>query len=237
MRNSCPSVAARPALPGRVPFIASSTAGTAGSVISAERDPAEPGPATAAHLQAVRLEFDAQARRFEQAKARLQAIVDQIEKGRPRQEILRTSEFARLQASLQSLPVIEQAKGILMAQQRCGPEEAFDLLRRASQRANVKVAVLAAQIVGQVTSPTTGTSAMPARPAASTHPGRARSPGAPAGAATMTPGPRSSRRRWGPGHGPGLTLAQRPQHDHRRNVKPQLRDSGAPGARTLTHGL
>src|SRR5215469_2730158 len=44
-------------------------------------------------------------------------------------------------------PVIEQAKGILMAQQRCGPDEAFDLLRRASQRFNVPVRVLAARIV------------------------------------------------------------------------------------------
>jgi AmiR/NasT family two-component response regulator len=43
--------------------------------------------------------------------------------------------------------VIEQAKGIVMAQQGCRPEEAFDLLHRASQRANVRVHELAAQIV------------------------------------------------------------------------------------------
>lgn len=48
------------------------------------------------------------------------------------------------------MAVIEQAKGIIMIQQRCGPEEAFDLLRRASQRADVKVHTLAAQIVEQV---------------------------------------------------------------------------------------
>jgi ANTAR domain len=46
--------------------------------------------------------------------------------------------------------VIEQAKGIIMAQQGCGPDEAFDLLRRASQRTNVKVHELAAQMVGHV---------------------------------------------------------------------------------------
>jgi AmiR/NasT family two-component response regulator len=51
------------------------------------------------------------------------------------------------------MPVIEQAKGILMAQHRCPPEEAFDLLRRASQSANVKVSVLAAQIIEQTASP------------------------------------------------------------------------------------
>jgi hypothetical protein len=46
-----------------------------------------------------------------------------------------------------TMPVIEQAKSILMAQQRCGPDEAFDLLRRASQRFNVPVRVLAARLV------------------------------------------------------------------------------------------
>jgi AmiR/NasT family two-component response regulator len=51
-----------------------------------------------------------------------------------------------------AVPVIEQAKGILMAQNRCGPEEAFDLLRRASQRANIKVQVLAERLIEQVTS-------------------------------------------------------------------------------------
>jgi ANTAR domain/GAF domain len=45
------------------------------------------------------------------------------------------------------MPVIEQAKGILMAQHGAGPEEAFDLLRRASQRFNVPVRILAARLV------------------------------------------------------------------------------------------
>jgi hypothetical protein len=69
-----------------------------------------------------------------------------------------------LQDSLESMPVIEQAKGIVMAQQRCGPEEAFDLLRRASQRKKVKVSVLAARMVEQIASSATGDSAMPAQP-------------------------------------------------------------------------
>jgi ANTAR domain/GAF domain len=50
-------------------------------------------------------------------------------------------------AELDTMPVIEQAKGILMAQRSCGPDEAFDLLRRASQRFNVPVRVLAARLV------------------------------------------------------------------------------------------
>jgi hypothetical protein len=48
------------------------------------------------------------------------------------------------------MPVIEQAKGILMAQHGGGPEEAFDLLRRASQRSNVPVRDLAARLVHSV---------------------------------------------------------------------------------------
>jgi ANTAR domain len=104
-------------------------------------------------LNAAKLEFDAQARRFEDARARLQATLDQVRNGRPRREILRESAFARMQARLETMPVIEQAKGILMAQYRCRPEEAFDLLRRASQTANVKVSDLAAQLVEQIASP------------------------------------------------------------------------------------
>ena len=62
------------------------------------------------------------------------------------------SAFARLQAKQETLAVIEQAKGIVMAQRQCGPDEAFDLLRRVSQRNNVKVHVLAEQIVKVIAS-------------------------------------------------------------------------------------
>jgi hypothetical protein len=54
------------------------------------------------------------------------------------------------------MPVIEQAKGILMAQLSCGPEEAFDLLRQVSQRTNIKLHLLAALIVEQVTASKNG---------------------------------------------------------------------------------
>ena len=63
---------------------------------------------------------------------------------------LQRSEYARLLARLETMPVIEQAKGIIMAQSGCGVAEAFDLLRRASQRSNVPVRDLAAQIVAGV---------------------------------------------------------------------------------------
>lgn len=60
---------------------------------------------------------------------------------------------AHLERALASRAVIEQAKGILMAAQRCSAEEAFDLLRRASQRENRKLRDVAAQIVGRVQLP------------------------------------------------------------------------------------
>jgi AmiR/NasT family two-component response regulator len=108
------------------------------------------GSGAISRLHAAQLEFDAQARRFEDVRARLQASMDRFQDGRPPLEKLQYSAFARLQARLDTMPVIEQAKGILMAQNRCGPDEAYQLLRRASQRANVKISVLAARMVEQI---------------------------------------------------------------------------------------
>jgi AmiR/NasT family two-component response regulator len=54
-------------------------------------------------------------------------------------------------ARLQTMPVIEQAKGIIMAQSRCGEAAAFETLRRASQHSNLPVRELAAQIVAKAT--------------------------------------------------------------------------------------
>jgi hypothetical protein len=64
-------------------------------------------------------------------------------------DLLQQSEHARLLARLESMPVIEQAKGIIMAQSHCGNAQAFDLLRRASQRSNMPVRDLAAQLVAK----------------------------------------------------------------------------------------
>jgi len=60
---------------------------------------------------------------------------------------LRFSAYARLQARLASMPVIEQAKGILMTQCGWSEDQAFDALRRLSQRENIKVRDLAAKVV------------------------------------------------------------------------------------------
>ena len=58
-----------------------------------------------------------------------------------------SQEAANLRVALTSRSTIDNAVGILMGQQQCTAEEAFDLLRRASQHRNIKLRELAAQIV------------------------------------------------------------------------------------------
>ncbi|MVU78780.1 ANTAR domain-containing protein [Nocardia sp. ET3-3] len=53
----------------------------------------------------------------------------------------------QLHAALSSRAVIDQALGIVMARRRCDRDVAFDTLRRLSNRRNVKVHELAAEII------------------------------------------------------------------------------------------
>ena len=117
----------------------------------------DPGLGDSARLdtepfEAQRLESRALRLLSAEARARARTTRHQVRLGRSRREARGEPAFARLQSRLATMPVIEQAKGIVMAQQGCRPEEAFDLLRRASQRSNVKVHVLAEQIVKVVAS-------------------------------------------------------------------------------------
>ena len=56
-----------------------------------------------------------------------------------------------MQEAMHSRADIEMAKGILMAQQHCSPDEAFALLSKASQRSNRRLRDLAHDIVANVT--------------------------------------------------------------------------------------
>ena len=85
--------------------------------------------------------------RLAAAAERLRVTRYSLANGRSQREQLHESAYARLLAKLETMPVIEQAKGILIAQNGCTPEEAFDMLRRASQRSNVRVSELASGIV------------------------------------------------------------------------------------------
>ena len=65
----------------------------------------------------------------------------------------------QLQQAMESRAVIEQAKGILMAAQRCSPDAAFDILVRASQNQNRKLRSIATEIVERYTRRETATPA------------------------------------------------------------------------------
>jgi GAF domain-containing protein len=61
------------------------------------------------------------------------------------------ADLARqMQEAMDSRAVIEQAKGIIMAEQRCSPDEAFAVLTRISQDSNRKVRDVAASLVTDV---------------------------------------------------------------------------------------
>lgn len=62
----------------------------------------------------------------------------------------------QLSEAMKSRATIEQAKGVLMAAQGCGPDEAFDTLRRASQRSNRKLRDIATEVVANAQQRRTG---------------------------------------------------------------------------------
>ncbi|MFI9805562.1 ANTAR domain-containing response regulator [Streptomyces sp. NPDC052301] len=60
-------------------------------------------------------------------------------------ELLRL-EIEQLRHALDSRPLIDQARGILMAAHSCTPDEAWEMLREASQRSNTKLRQVAAAV-------------------------------------------------------------------------------------------
>ncbi len=56
-------------------------------------------------------------------------------------------ETTQLRQALQSRDVIGQAKGILMERRGISADEAFDVLRRASQSLNIKLTTVAQTLV------------------------------------------------------------------------------------------
>jgi hypothetical protein len=62
-------------------------------------------------------------------------------------------EVTHLRRALRTRPVIEQAKGILMAERKCDEDAAFAVLRTMSQNSNVPLAQVAAAVVYQAKHP------------------------------------------------------------------------------------
>ncbi|MFJ7769785.1 GAF and ANTAR domain-containing protein [Streptomyces sp. NPDC097107] len=67
------------------------------------------------------------------------------------QRIADAQEFARdLETAMRSRSVIDQAIGAIMAQQRCDAEQAFGILRNASQNRNIKLRDLCRDLVTSI---------------------------------------------------------------------------------------
>src|SRR4051794_14929946 len=62
----------------------------------------------------------------------------------------RTEMSEHLQTALTSRAVIDQALGIIMGQNRCTADEAFDVLRTISQNRNIKLRDIAADMIAAV---------------------------------------------------------------------------------------
>ena len=58
-----------------------------------------------------------------------------------------------LRAALSSRSIIDQAMGIVMSMQRCGPQEAFEVLRTVSQNRNIPLREIAAELVANTSKP------------------------------------------------------------------------------------
>jgi GAF domain-containing protein len=58
-----------------------------------------------------------------------------------------------MQAAMESRAVIEQAKGIIMGERRCTPDEAFAVLAKVSQESNRKLRDVAAALVDRASTP------------------------------------------------------------------------------------
>jgi GAF domain-containing protein len=88
-------------------------------------------------------QFDAEATRRAEAFSRQSATALTIMMRHASQLTL----AGQLREALESRAVIDQAIGVIMGQRRCSATEAFGVLRQASQHRNVKLSVVAAELI------------------------------------------------------------------------------------------
>lgn len=67
--------------------------------------------------------------------------------------VLASTRALQMEEAMSSRAVIEQAKGIVMSQRHCDPEEAFRVLVRGSTRTNRKLREIAVEVVEAVQAP------------------------------------------------------------------------------------
>ncbi|MFJ9924905.1 anti-anti-sigma factor [Streptomyces misionensis] len=73
--------------------------------------------------------------------------VSAVARERAEQLAVLRAEIAQLRHALDSRPVIDQARGVLMAAHGCTPDTAWDILRETSQRTNTKLRHIAAAVI------------------------------------------------------------------------------------------
>ena len=103
-------------------------------------------------LATVRADLEANSRHMDEMRQTLLSVTDELRSSRNQRDIRDKSAFAELEARLATLPVIEQAKGILIARTGCSAKEAFGLLQSASQEAKIPISEVAADTVRQAVS-------------------------------------------------------------------------------------
>ncbi|MFE1911857.1 ANTAR domain-containing response regulator [Streptomyces anandii] len=147
-------------------------------------------------------------------------------------------EVEQLREAMVTRPVIDQARGILMAAHSCTPEQAWDILREASQRSNTKLrAVAAAVTAGAVPdgpAPPEGIrTALRTAISRATGPDAPRPPAAPRPSPTSKPPPTPFPRA-ASGRRPRTGSAPRPGVPGLRVTVPVPEESpGAPGVTTM----
>ncbi len=84
-----------------------------------------------------------------EARQLLPLLADQVMTAVANAELYESSHAlaVHLELALESRGVIERAKGVLIARQGCDQDQAFDILRRASQRLNRKLRDIATDLV------------------------------------------------------------------------------------------
>ncbi|MEA2901197.1 MAG: hypothetical protein QOH36_1084 [Actinomycetota bacterium] len=134
-----------------------------------------------------------------EARQLLPLLADQVMTAVANAELYESSQAlaGHLERALETRGVIERAKGVLIARQGCDPDQAFDILRRASQRLNRKLHDIATDLVANAT-----TGEVPDWAPWTAAPGPGRPPATRIPRATTE----AARARTASGHGPGAVV-------------------------------
>jgi len=106
-------------------------------------------PVLTDRLTIARADMEANARRLSEVLQSAMAVHEAAKTRRGARARQHDMAYGRLEARLTTVPVIEQAKGVLMARHGCPSDQAADMLRSMSRGTGVPLADVAAKIVAQ----------------------------------------------------------------------------------------